>query len=156
MDETICVMSDNRRTLVNILDDELRVMVNLIHPSAKFRCFFDSCHSGSVLDLPYGWYINRTFTTESKALNKNILMVSGCMDKQFSHETLVDKNGTSACHGALTYFMIETFKEFKNKKPLRWIDLIAFVQEKIKINGYKQIPQSGFCNISTLLSTFDL
>ncbi|KXS12938.1 hypothetical protein M427DRAFT_501775 [Gonapodya prolifera JEL478] len=37
-----------------ILDDELnRILVRSIPPTARLTCIFDSCHSGTVLDLPF-------------------------------------------------------------------------------------------------------
>jgi hypothetical protein len=153
IDETICVFSDNRRSIISILDDELRTIVESLRSDAKLRCIFDSCHSGTVLDLPYRWFIDRTAYIESRQMNKNIFMISGCADNQYSHETVIEQDGVYKPQGALTYFLIELLKE---KNNLRWIDIVGFVQERLKLNGYQQVPQSGFCNVSTLLSNYDL
>jgi len=34
-----------------ILDDELGAMLSIIHPGAYLTCFFDCCHSGTMLEL---------------------------------------------------------------------------------------------------------
>jgi hypothetical protein len=155
VDETICVFSENKRTTISILDDELRLLLEPLRSDASLRCFFDSCHSGTVLDLPYRWFIDRTAFVESRYMNKNILMISGCADNQYSHETVIERDGNFKPQGALTYFMLQTLNEYKNKN-IRWIDLVGLTQDKLRMNGYQQIPQSGFCNVSTLLSKCDL
>lgn len=38
----------------HIVDDEMhRILVNSLQPGVRLTCIFDSCHSGSALDLPY-------------------------------------------------------------------------------------------------------
>ncbi|KAF2815070.1 uncharacterized protein BDZ99DRAFT_408724 [Mytilinidion resinicola] len=42
------------RTAGHIVDDEMhRIMVNPLLPGVRLTAIFDSCHSGSALDLPY-------------------------------------------------------------------------------------------------------
>jgi hypothetical protein len=42
------------RTAGHIVDDEMhRIMVNTLKPGVRLTAIFDSCHSGSALDLPY-------------------------------------------------------------------------------------------------------
>lgn len=42
------------RTAGHIVDDEMhRVMVQSLQPGVRLTAIFDSCHSGSALDLPY-------------------------------------------------------------------------------------------------------
>jgi hypothetical protein len=42
------------RTAGHILDDEMhRIMVSPLKPGVRLTAIFDSCHSGSALDLPY-------------------------------------------------------------------------------------------------------
>lgn len=42
------------RTAGHIVDDEMhRIMVGPLQPGVRLTCIFDSCHSGSALDLPY-------------------------------------------------------------------------------------------------------
>ena len=154
-DETICVFAENKKSIVSIIDDELRRILESIRSDVSLRCFFDSCHSGTVLDLPYRWFIDRTAYIESRYMNKNIFMISGCADAQYSHETVFEENRQYKPHGALTYFLIQTLNEYKNKN-IRWIDLVGLVQDKLKEYGYQQVPQSGFCNVPTLLSSCNL
>ena len=42
------------RTAGHIVDDEMhRIMVQTLQPGVRLTAIFDSCHSGSALDLPY-------------------------------------------------------------------------------------------------------
>lgn len=42
------------RTGGHIVDDEMhRIMVQSLQPGVRLTAIFDSCHSGSALDLPY-------------------------------------------------------------------------------------------------------
>ncbi|KAL5121184.1 Ca(2+)-dependent cysteine protease [Pleosporales sp. CAS-2024a] len=42
------------RTAGHIVDDEMhRIMVSVLQPGVRLTAIFDSCHSGSALDLPY-------------------------------------------------------------------------------------------------------
>ena len=42
------------RTAGHIVDDEMhRIMVTPLQPGVRLTAIFDSCHSGSALDLPY-------------------------------------------------------------------------------------------------------
>jgi len=42
------------RTAGHIVDDEMhRIMVSTLQPGVRLTAIFDSCHSGSALDLPY-------------------------------------------------------------------------------------------------------
>jgi hypothetical protein len=42
------------RTAGHIVDDEMhRIMVGSLQPGVRLTAIFDSCHSGSALDLPY-------------------------------------------------------------------------------------------------------
>jgi hypothetical protein len=151
MDETICLRSDsNPRIISQVLDDNLRSIINLIKNNVKLRCILDCCHSGSAMDLPYRFISNRSIYQESSVLSKNVLMISGCEDKQYSSETVV--NDTP--RGALSAFILPLI-EYGNKKA-RWIDLIYKIQDDMKAYGYSQIPQCSFTSINTLTSIIDL
>lgn len=156
IDETICVLMD-RNKITCIIDDELRKIFEGLHPNAKLRCFFDSCHSGTIMDLPFRLFLNKTITLEkeSKPLDRNILCISGCHDNSYSAETVIEENGVDRPQGVLSYFLNQTLVEYKNKS-IRWIDLLYLIQQKIKENGYEQVPQAGFCNVHTIIGICDI
>lgn len=52
LDETICPL--DFQTAGMIVDDEMNIiLVQSLPPGCRLTAFFDSCHSGSALDLPY-------------------------------------------------------------------------------------------------------
>jgi hypothetical protein len=153
LDETICVFAEDRNTITAISDDELRSILECLRSDVIMRCFFDCCHSGTILDLPYRWFSGRVANLESRPMNKNILMISGCADNECSHEAYISQNGESKVQGALTFFLLQTLNENRN---IRWVDLVSVVQRKLKLFGYQQVPQTGFCNSSVLGNVCDI
>lgn len=97
--ETILPM-DFRRS-GEIVDDLLRRrLVDPLPSGAKLTAFFDSCHSGTVLDLRFNWQdldarstipnINKQefhALAESKA---QVLLLSGCRDAQTSADAFIE------------------------------------------------------------------
>lgn len=98
-DETILPM-DFRRS-GEIIDDILRKrLVDPLPQGAKLTAFFDSCHSGTVLDLRYNWQDQdpRSVTPnigkqEFKSLvdtRAQVLLLSGCRDSQTSADAFIE------------------------------------------------------------------
>jgi hypothetical protein len=88
-----------------IVDDELKniIQTNLKKDVTLFA-MFDSCFSGSVLDLKYNFmdslnYDSYTENNNELETNGHVLMISGCTDYQTSTET--EFNGKQ--NGALTW-----------------------------------------------------
>ena len=92
-------------------------------------CFFDSCHSGTVIDLKYNymsncrpkvtkqnlknsydmtqWTDSYNYTIErSKEVIGNIYMLSGCKDNETSADAVINNKN----QGAFTCCLLETFK----------------------------------------------
>ena len=74
------------RDLILIRDDILNQILAQICPCTRVFCLMDTCHSGTILDLKYKWDTKSSnFITQSKKnIASNIMMISGCMDKQTS------------------------------------------------------------------------
>jgi hypothetical protein len=77
-----------------IRDDELKKVLLDLHPTARFTGIFDSCHSGSILDLPFlynlksGGSETRVLLTETVENTLPfpcpVMTLSGCRDDQTS------------------------------------------------------------------------
>jgi uncharacterized caspase-like protein len=138
-DSCIYPISENG-TIEYITDDELRVLlVDRIPEGAKCTVVFDCCHSGTCLDLRYGY---RPISDTSIVLSENskypkgkglVVFVSGCADTQTAADT-VDANNTPS--GALTNAIFEVIKKENKMKRFLW----ALLKE-ISSKGYDQIPQ---------------
>ena len=134
-DETI-VSSD----LFNIKDDELaNIIKNKLTTKATIFAIFDSCHSGTVLDLKYIFSESKgklTINEEEKYndIYPNIMMISGCKDNQYSEESLTDKG----VGGLMTW----AFNDIITKKQnLSWKDLYLNIKNLLKNIGAEQVPQ---------------
>ena len=134
--------------LKTIVDDEIRNIFNLhINKNITIVCLFDSCHSGSMLDLKYTYDISARNYVENhiKNCDGNVLMISGCMDDQYG----IDVHINNENQGAMTFVFLETLK--KNPK-CSWNYLITNMNMILKNNEFVQCPQlssNKFYNIDT-------
>ncbi len=126
--------------LQGVLDDELKSLIQT-HLKADVTLFalFDSCFSGSVLDLKYQFmdslnYDN--FTENSKQLETqgNVIMISGCTDNQ----TAADAVFNNKPNGAMTWSLLESLKQ---KPNVNWRELVKNMRELLKTSQFTQIPQ---------------
>ena len=117
-----------------IIDDELNMMIrNTLNPGAKLVALFDSCFSGTVLDLRYTYgYPNNTNVSETVG---DVYMISGCTDQQTSMDTVAPINGKEMASGAMTYAFLTMVKETAIIG-----DLVTKMQTFLKENGYQQRP----------------
>lgn len=164
-DEVICPVDEF------ITDDELNAIVRTLAPGARLRAVFDCCFSGSVLDLLYrydgfnqiqletrntsipdsGVRSDSGFGSNSGSeLDPNpdldIIMISGCTDKQTSADALINPSEYS---GALTWAYLKALtisKYFKagdqqTNRYSSWKDLIHVIRELLKKKKFTQVPQ---------------
>ena len=117
-----------------IIDDELNKLVrNTLKPGAKLVALFDSCFSGTVLDLRYTYGYSDN-TNESETVG-DVFMISGCTDQQTSADTVAPVNGKEMASGAMTYAFLTMIKE-----TALMGDLVTKMQTFLKDNGYPQLP----------------
>jgi hypothetical protein len=134
-----------------ILDDELKSIIQTyLKPSITLFAMFDSCFSGSVLDLRYQYmdslnYDNFTENIKETETRGNVLMISGCSDYQTSADAVINNKST----GAMTWSLLEALKQNPN---CSWRELVKSMRNLLKTSEFDQIPQlsSGtFENIDT-------
>jgi len=123
-----------------ITDDELnKLLFTYLKPGVFLFCLFDSCFSGTVLDLKY------TYISSSSPIQKNnekpqpkgkIIMISGCRDDQTSADAFINK----IYSGALTAAFLDTYSASSS-----WTNLIENIRVLLKTN-YTQIPLLSFNN----------
>jgi hypothetical protein len=134
-DETL-VSSD----LQAVLDDELKtILQNHLSREITIIGMFDSCHSGTILDLKYNYLDSDNYDkySENNKVSEcqgNVIMISGCTDSQTSAEALIENKA----QGALTWSFIDSI----NKTPnCSWRELLKKMRDSLKSNGFSQIPQ---------------
>lgn len=127
------------RTAGFIVDDELASI--LVHPlpeGVRLTCIFDSCHSGSCMDLSYEWKPRmRSWREQTNPYQVacDVQLFSGCTDDGTSCDV---KNGLSPAGGALTTAFCASLRA--NPCPT-YIQLIDALQRHMRQNGYSQVPQ---------------
>lgn len=125
-----------------ILDDELKTILQTnLSREVTIIGMFDSCHSGTVLDLKYNYLVSDPLKDDNYTENNkvtecqgNVIMISGCMDSQTSAEALIENKA----QGALTWSFL---KCLKNSPNCSWRELIKTMRGSLKTNGFPQIPQ---------------
>lgn len=126
--------------LKGIIDDELKKIIQTyLKSDVTLFAMFDSCFSGSVLDLRYQYMDSMNydkFTENDKQLETpgNVLLISGCTDRQSSAESVFN----DIPNGVMTWSLLEGLKQ---KPNCTWRELIKLMRDLLKENNYEQIPQ---------------
>ncbi|KAK7470399.1 hypothetical protein VKT23_001826 [Stygiomarasmius scandens] len=128
----------------HIVDDEMhRIMVKSLPPGCRLTALFDSCHSGTVLDLPFIYSSHGRLKGDMvspRARNRlaspaDVISFSACKDGQKSVDTF--KGGVAV--GAMSYAFI---KSLTNKPNQSYQALLKDVRD-ILYPKYTQKPQLG-------------
>lgn len=126
--------------LQGIIDDELRSLIQIyLKPDVTLFALFDSCFSGSILDLRYQYldslnYDNYTENEKQLDTQGNVFMISGCTDNQTSADSVF--NGKP--NGAMTWSLLECVKE---NSGITWRELVRSMRNKLRTAKFFQIPQ---------------
>jgi hypothetical protein len=135
-----CIVPCDFQTNGLIIDDTLNNILK--NSKCPTRCVFDSCHSGTIVDLKYTMRFtpqrNFAYNQETVSnINDNIMTLSACLDS----ETATDAYNTQlkTPMGALTMMLIRVltnnqFKNITNKV------LLNELSDNLKINRYSQQP----------------
>jgi hypothetical protein len=126
-----------------ISDDELSTIVKTnLKEGVKLFMLFDSCFSGTVMDLRYNFgedINNPNINTKVSETISQVIMISGCKDSQTSADAFVNYNGQNTYSGAMTFSFIKTIQELGTKISFK--TLLENMRKILKENGYSQIPQ---------------
>ena len=140
--------------LKGILDDELKSLIQThLKKNVTLFALFDSCFSGTVLDLKYQ-YLD-SLENDASTINQNetetignVIMISGCSDVQTSADAFLEKK----YQGAMTWSFISAISE---STTLSWKDLLIKMRNRLKQSSFTQLPQlsSGcFMDINNVVS----
>ena len=123
-----------------IIDDELLNIIKNIKCRAILA--FDSCHSGTICDLPWSFeYKNASGFSIMKnnnvvIQNPNIYMFSGCKDNQTSADAY--SNEGQDYMGAFTNALINALR--MNRHNVNCMLLYRDICNYLKTNGFEQLP----------------
>lgn len=121
-----------------VVDDELRsaIIAAKLRPHQQLVALFDSCHSGSGLDLAY------SLSAGPLSLRKNrvypltaarVILLSGCEDAQTSADTREDGEN----QGALTFSFLNSLEAMEHPT---WGQLYIQTRLTLREHKYTQIP----------------
>jgi hypothetical protein len=102
--------------------------------------FFDSCNSGTVLDLKHKYINGNVQSIENKndELKCKVFMISGCKDSQTSADYFDHESNQFG--GALTNAFLKQVI-YKPNNEIKFITLINSIRKYLKKNRFTQIPQ---------------
>ena len=111
----------------NLITDDLlhKEFIQNLKIDTKCRMIIDSCHSGTIFDLQY---INNKDTKKNKIFS-DIIVISGCRDKQYSYETFFK----TKTFGVLTYNLNNIINDNYNLSYMYMI-----INEKMSEQEFKQ------------------
>lgn len=146
-DEQICPLDFEWSGFMS--DDWFRsTFVDRLPAGSKLFCLFDSCNSGTMLDLRYHLRLNAptaegytgTLLQNStiQSTNCEVVCLSGCLD----HQTSADSWFDDGYAGALTWTFLYVLKSIRG--DIDHVDLLAAVSTRLKAEGFTQIPQLSF------------
>ncbi|KZT25498.1 hypothetical protein NEOLEDRAFT_1114287 [Neolentinus lepideus HHB14362 ss-1] len=126
-----------------ILDDDLHmILVRPLPPACRLTAVFDSCHSGSILDLPFLYHsdgrvksapqVTPQFRKE-RTSPADVICFSGCTDSQTSADT--SEGGVAV--GAMSYAFTLSLKRNPDQS---YAQLLRSVREILN-KRYSQKPQ---------------
>lgn len=126
--------------LQGILDDDFKILISQhLKKDVTLFAMFDSCFSGTILDLKYQFLdsLNYDKYNENEKNNEtvgNVYMISGCSEEQTSADAYIN----NLAQGAMTWSLLESLKSSSNET---WRDLIKSMRSLLKTSQYEQIPQ---------------
>jgi len=147
-DEALCPSDFKTNGLLT--DDDLHSILEKIVSPVKLVAFFDSCHSGSVLDLQYNWSVpdvgeaSCQLMQKYKPMTAEIICISGCMDCQTSADAY--NFNTREYGGAFTDSMIKLLRTNKDASN----NVFTMLQSLHKM------MKCSYSQITTLSSSYDL
>ena len=140
-DEAICLYDGN------VIDDELRVILEGLHPQATLVVISDSCFSGSVTRIApepaTPRFIPPSVSTMGKTARRPFLLpeadmpeilISGCTDSEYSYDA--EFNGRP--NGAMTAYAIQVIKQ---NPDITYRQFHAGLRGLLPSNDYPQSPQ---------------
>jgi hypothetical protein len=127
--------------LYGVMDDDFKTIIRQkLKTGATLVALFDSCHSGSILDLKYS-YPSYTVSVSSPLDTMDtagtVILISGCLDDQTSAEA--DMLVSGKVSGAMTWSLLETLKQYPT--GLTWNALLTNMRTLLNSSGFNQIPQ---------------
>jgi hypothetical protein len=126
-----------------ILDDELNKIIQVnLKKNVKLFMMFDSCFSGTVVDLKYNYLSDLNtpnINLKSSETIGQVYMISGCTNNQTSADAYVTYLNKNINSGAMTWSLLKTIEDLGTNISLK--TLLENMRNILKQNDYQQVPQ---------------
>jgi len=127
-----------------ILDEEMHaIMARNLPPGCRLTAMFDSCHSGTALDLPYLYSSSGHLKADHNQISRyqrisrhaagDVISLSGCED----YQTVADTNNGTMAVGAMS----DAFITSLSKNPRQTYQQLLRSIRQILSKNYSQKPQ---------------
>ncbi len=138
-----CIVPIDFKTRGFIVDDTINSILRNV--KCRTRCVFDSCHSGTIVDLRYTMRFTpkKTFYYEqenSQNINADIMSLSACLDPEVAEEAYNKQFNKSM--GALTMMILRVLYNV-GYKNITCPVLLEELHGNLKINKFYQHPELG-------------
>ncbi len=144
-DEVLCPLD---YATAGMIDDDF-IYTNLVAKLPSTATLFalsDSCHSGTVFDLPYLYTTSLTNNNNKNTHVANVISISGCRDDQTSADAYI----AGKYEGAMTWSFLNALSSVSYNVKLG--DLLAKMRTLL-LNNYDQVPQLAL-SVSTDLDRY--
>jgi hypothetical protein len=141
-----------------ISDDLLGSIVkNNLKNGVTLFMLFDSCHSGTIVDLKYNYMNtddNNKTTVNPKGFETSgsVYVISGCRDNQTSADAYVNYLNKNIYSGAMTYAFLKTINDLGTKITLK--TLLTNMRTILRSQYYTQIPQLSSGKLVDINTTY--
>jgi len=153
-----CIYPISKKTIEIITDDELRaLLVNNVPAGCKCFAVFDSCYSGSVLDLRYSYDTPEYGTITMKQNERypstagSVVLLSGCTDTQGAADAYDDNKKPI---GAMTNALLKVWNTYGVTIKFKY--MLWDIRRNLKLNRFAQIPQLSCSTDINMNDTFKL
>lgn len=140
-DECICPLDFQRAGM--IWDDDIRKMLNMGVKGSRITMLSDSCHSGTIADLPVVPSIPNRAPISSP--NADIIVISTCLDPQTAADAFLNNQPVGAGTNAFLASVKPITKlgtEFVSNKTI--LQLIKDMRAFMVANRFSQIPTLSY------------
>lgn len=148
-----CWVPSDFETAGVILDDDIGAALRAFAPTTRIFFVSDSCHSGTVADLPYAWRVDgrsgvqpfrgsdiSTAATKTTTAMPRIIALSGCLDTQTSADAYgLDASAPTSYSGALTTTLLRVLVEWPLARRSAFY-AAARVATALRARRFSQIP----------------
>lgn len=146
-----------------IIDDEIRSIISKIPEGVKFFGLFDSCHSGTIMDLKYSISkISKTNSGDYSYQNINdvrkndykgkVICISGCLDGQTSADTFE----AGMYRGAMTWAFEKVIHQYQDPNLVPIVEILFQMRKVLSESKYSQTVQLGTSFIVLNTTKLDL